>query len=416
MNLEIIEHHQQQVLEAFSQGEFDQIEIVGEADEKEFFELCFREKILARLAESMPTARKKQEVPLWFELAANLSLKLHLENSYSAFERVVQCGGLLSALPPELASKHLDPQTKAIWIQCRGFNDKNLYPRKMPCDDDTLRKAVKDYGVVVRIFLGECVVGLLESAADAAEVRRRLAALKPAQLDAWADLAGMLAPCPAVEALAKDLGAGAVRVGETVHATTEANLTGHTTITFTLSQSAAWKLSIVNQQLETVWSTTGSSAGDAVTWNGVGFDLDILAEESGMLEECRQLAVGHVDMMFHVVCQLGYGVGLGNAAKGMDIAGKLEGMSGAVAPELWAEGRREEVLDYVSQDVRITAELAKVCEACGSFRWITQKGKLRTMALPQGWLSVDLAEQLPVPNTSWMTDPWSRATFTGWLR
>ena len=144
MNLEIIEHHQQQVLEAFSQGEFDQIEIIGEADEKEFFELCFREKILARLAESMPTARKKQEVPLWFELAANLSLKLHLENSYSAFERVVQCGGLLSALPPELASKHLDPQTKAIWIQCRGFNDKNFYPRKMPCDDDTLRKAVKD--------------------------------------------------------------------------------------------------------------------------------------------------------------------------------------------------------------------------------------------------------------------------------
>jgi hypothetical protein len=144
MNLEIIEHHQQQVLEAFSRGEFDQIEIIGEADEKEFFELCFREKILARLAESMPTDRKKEEVPLWFELAANLSLKLHLENSYSAFERVVQGGGLLSALPPDLASKHLDAQTQQIWIQCRGFNDKNHYPRKMPCDDDTLRKAVKD--------------------------------------------------------------------------------------------------------------------------------------------------------------------------------------------------------------------------------------------------------------------------------
>ena len=75
MNLEIIEHHQQQVLAAFSQGQFDQIEIIGEADEKEFFELCFREKILARLAESLPTARKKEEVPLWFELAANLSLR-----------------------------------------------------------------------------------------------------------------------------------------------------------------------------------------------------------------------------------------------------------------------------------------------------------------------------------------------------
>jgi hypothetical protein len=83
-------------------------------------------------------------VPLWFELAANLSLKLHLENSYSAFERVIQCGGLLSAMPPAMASKHFDPQTQEIWLQCEGFNDKNHYPRKTPCDDDTLRKAVKD--------------------------------------------------------------------------------------------------------------------------------------------------------------------------------------------------------------------------------------------------------------------------------
>jgi Transposase DDE domain len=143
-DLEIIEHHPQQVLQAFRCGEFDQIEIIGEADEKEFFELCFQEKILGALAEQMPTARKKEEVPRWFQLAAHLSLKLHLENSYSAFERVVQCGGLLSALPPEVASKHLDAQSQEIWLQCRGFNDKNEYPRKMPCDDDTLRKAVKD--------------------------------------------------------------------------------------------------------------------------------------------------------------------------------------------------------------------------------------------------------------------------------
>lgn len=144
MNLEIIEHRQQWVLEAFRRGEFDQLEVIGEADEKEFFELCFQEKILAALAQEMPTARKKEEVPLWFELAANLSLKLHQENSYSALERVVQCGGLLSALPPDLASKHLDPQTQEIWIQCRGFNDKNTYPRKTPCAHDTLRKAAKD--------------------------------------------------------------------------------------------------------------------------------------------------------------------------------------------------------------------------------------------------------------------------------
>jgi hypothetical protein len=143
-DLDIIEYHPQRVLEAFRQGQFDQIEIIGQADEKEFFELCFREKILDALAEAMPTAREKIEVPLWFELAANLSLKLHLENSYFAFEQVVQCGGLLSALPPELASKHLDEKTQAIWIKCEGFNKKNHYARKTPCDHDTLRKAVKD--------------------------------------------------------------------------------------------------------------------------------------------------------------------------------------------------------------------------------------------------------------------------------
>jgi hypothetical protein len=142
--VELIEHHQQRVLEAFRRGEFDQIEIIGEADEKQFFELCLKEKILTDLAEEMPTARKKEEVPRWFQLSANLSLKLHLSNSFSAFDEVVRCGGLLSALDPTIASKHLDPKTQQLVIKCQGFNDKNHYDRTTPCDHDTLRKAVKD--------------------------------------------------------------------------------------------------------------------------------------------------------------------------------------------------------------------------------------------------------------------------------
>jgi hypothetical protein len=153
-----------------------------------------------------------------------------------------------------------------------------------------------------------------------------------------------------------------------------------------------------------------------VTWNGVGFDLDILAEESGMLEPCRSLAVDHVDMMFHIVCRLGYPVGLDAAARGMGLPGKPEGMSGAVAPTLWTEGKRQEVLDYVAQDVRTTLALATECEGSGEMRWITRSGRTRRMALPTGWLSVDSAEQLPEPNTSWMDNSWSRTTFTGWLR
>jgi len=144
MDLQIIEHHPQRVLEALRRGEFDALEIVGEADEREFFERLFREKLLEALAATMPTDREKEEVPRWFILAANLSLKLHQENSFLAFERVIRCGGLLSALPPELASKRMDPQTKALLLRCQGFNDKNDYDRTTPCDQDTLRKALKD--------------------------------------------------------------------------------------------------------------------------------------------------------------------------------------------------------------------------------------------------------------------------------
>jgi hypothetical protein len=144
MNLQIIEYHPQRVLEALRRGEFDAVEIVGEADEKDFFERLFREKLLEELAATKPTEREKEDVPRWFVLSGCLSLKLHQENSFLAFERVIRCGGLLSALPPELASKRLDPGTKALLLSCQGFNDKNDYPRTTPCHQDTLRKALKD--------------------------------------------------------------------------------------------------------------------------------------------------------------------------------------------------------------------------------------------------------------------------------
>lgn len=144
MNVSFVESHPQRVLEAFRRGDFDELEVIGQADEKEFFELCFQKKMLESLAESMPTARKKEEVPRWFILAANLSLKLHGENSYLGFERVVRCGGLLQALDPAIASKHLDPQSQQWFIHCQGFNDKNDYERTTPCDQDFLRKVARD--------------------------------------------------------------------------------------------------------------------------------------------------------------------------------------------------------------------------------------------------------------------------------
>ncbi len=132
MDLALVEPHPRRVLEAFRRGEFDGLEIVGRADEQAFFELGFREQLLEALAEAMPTARKKEEVPRWFLLAANLSLRLHGEHAFLAWERVARCGGLLNALDPALASKHLDPQSGAVLLHCVGFNAKNTCDRQTP--------------------------------------------------------------------------------------------------------------------------------------------------------------------------------------------------------------------------------------------------------------------------------------------
>ena len=153
-----------------------------------------------------------------------------------------------------------------------------------------------------------------------------------------------------------------------------------------------------------------------VTWNGLAFDFDVLAEESGRLAECRQLALEQVDMMFHIFCVKGFPVALDNAARGTGIAGKPAGMSGIKAPQLWLQGQHQEVLDYVAQDVRTTLNLARLCDQQRSLRWITRKGSPSACPLPKGWLSVKDALRLPEPDTSWMDKPMSRSNFTAWLQ
>ncbi len=152
-----------------------------------------------------------------------------------------------------------------------------------------------------------------------------------------------------------------------------------------------------------------------ITWNGLGFDFDVLAEESGAAEPCRELALGHVDMMFHIFCEKGFPVSLEKAATAMGIAGKLEGLSGWQAPRLWGQGEHQKVLDYVAQDVRVALQVAQAAESKKSFSWKTQKGTTSSLPLRRGWLSVRDALQLPEPDTSWMSNPIPRKSFSGWL-
>jgi hypothetical protein len=81
-----------------------------------------------------------------------------------------------------------------------------------------------------------------------------------------------------------------------------------------------------------------------LTWNGLSFDFDVIAEESGMHAECAELALHHVDMMFHVFCLRGHYLGLDKVANG----------TGLTRQDRW-HGRSESAADVGRWQVRRSA-------------------------------------------------------------
>lgn len=152
-----------------------------------------------------------------------------------------------------------------------------------------------------------------------------------------------------------------------------------------------------------------------LTHNGVSFDFDVLAEESGMHAECVELAMSSVDTMLHFFCEKGYPVGLDAVCKGLGLAGKTEGVSGALAPAMWANGQYQEVLDYCANDAKMTLQVALDTEGLGRLYWHSKAGKRNSMPLKR-WLTAREALSLPLPNTDWMTgDRLTREKFTEWM-
>ena len=57
---------------------------------------------------------------------------------------IVRAGGLVDALGPEVARRQVDPESGNLTLECASFNDRNLYFRQTPCDQDFLRKLARD--------------------------------------------------------------------------------------------------------------------------------------------------------------------------------------------------------------------------------------------------------------------------------
>jgi hypothetical protein len=168
------------------------------------------------------------------------------------------------------------------------------------------------------------------------------------------------------------------------------------------------------------------SAGHTlVTWNGCGFDFAVLAQESGMVAECAELALYHIDMMLMVTFSQGFFLGLQKALLGAGLEGKrqvvtlsdgriVKGMEGRLAPHLWKQGEYDAVLSYLEADVENTLALARHVQQEQVIRWTSGRGRLQAVHFDR-LLTVRECFELPEPDVSWMTNPPRRRQFISWI-
>jgi hypothetical protein len=88
-------------------------------------------------------------------------------------------------------------------------------------------------------------------------------------------------------------------------------------------------------------------------------------------------------------------------------------MNGKKAPELWRNGEFEAVKTYLRGDVIQPLKLADAILRNRGIRWTSKTGK--PMMQYTGLNPVKTLFSLPVPDTSWMTNPKSRKDFVSWM-
>lgn len=144
-----------------------------------------------------------------------------------------------------------------------------------------------------------------------------------------------------------------------------------------------------------------------------------------MFEECGEMAINHVDMMLLVTFTKGWFLGLDKALQGANISGKvhqvelangeiLTNMDGGMAPDLWAKKEYDAVLTYLRGDVEQTLALAKVVQETKRIRWTSGRGKPQSASVPH-LMTVKECFDIPLPDTSWMSNPPQREDFVRWI-
>lgn len=144
MDLMVFENNKPLVIDEFREGRFDYVELASDVAETKFFQFLFSQDVVAKLAAHYPSPRRRHHVPMWMYLSSQLTLRLHGMHSFHSYPWIIRSGGLIDALGPEVAQRHVDPDTGDMHIECEGFNHRAVHPRRTPCDQDYLRKLARD--------------------------------------------------------------------------------------------------------------------------------------------------------------------------------------------------------------------------------------------------------------------------------
>lgn len=141
---EAFEQDQEFIREKLEEGFLDHLEVVSRVVETQFFQNFIGSGDMQRLAASYPSPRQKHDVPLWLYLSSQITLRLHGAAGFSSLPYILHCGGLRDALESGQVERKCDPESGERYHHFKGYNLKNSYARRTPCDQDFVRKLARD--------------------------------------------------------------------------------------------------------------------------------------------------------------------------------------------------------------------------------------------------------------------------------
>lgn len=128
----IYEENRIKVLNDLKDGRLDYLDLADWTFQDRFFAFLLGLRFFEICGASYPTARNKEEVPLWFLLACKVQMKLHTTSAFTQLPGILRSGAVLSRVKFNIGGDD------------GGFNNKNRKQRSSAIHHDTARKFFKD--------------------------------------------------------------------------------------------------------------------------------------------------------------------------------------------------------------------------------------------------------------------------------